>query len=261
MDDLQHQHQRTNEAVAETLGHVPGIREREQALFQRGPAPDSEAGRTRKLPGGRYAEIMASGYLAVAGDNLLTWRAVVLAKIQPAYGHLSLLRTAVECAVNARWLLDPSISAASRIARGLAAQRVDYEERKKVEATIRGGPKMKAPGKSAVERLDDLKHEQVANGIPNEPMNVTSAARSYLVGSGSGEGSYRLLSAFAHGKSWSLLASDKRTLLGMNPPPQGRISQVTASDEFAVGMTNIAVMTYAAAVTDLGSYFLREPVP
>lgn len=261
MDDLQHHDLRTIQALVETLGHVSGLREREQALVQGGPAPGSTAGRTRSLPGGRYPEISASGYLVVAGDNLLTWRTLVLAKFQPAYGHLSLLRTAIECAVNARWLLDPSISAASRIARGLAAQQADHEERKKFETTIRGGPKMKAPGKSVAERLDDLKREQVENSIANESMNVTAAARSYLVGSGNGEGIYRLLSAFAHGNSWSLLASDKETVLGMNPLPQGHIVQVTASEDLAVGMTNIAVMTYAAAVTDLGSYFVRKPVP
>ena len=241
--------------------HVLGFREREQALIQRGPVHGSIASRIRALPGGRYPEIIGSGYLVVAGDNLLTWRTLVLAKFQPAYGHLSLLRTAIECAVNARWLLDPSISAASRIARGLAAQQADYEERKKFETTIRGGPKMKAPGKSASERLDDLKREQVADSIANESMNVTAAARSYLVGSGNGEGIYRLLSAFAHGNSWSLVASERTIFPNVNPPPHGHIGQVTASGDLAVDLTNIAVMTYAAAVTDLGLYFLPNHVP
>lgn len=148
-----------------------------------------------------------------------------------------------------------------RIARGMAAQQTDYEERKKFEATIRDGPKMKSPGKSAVERLVDLKREQAANGIPNESVNASSAAGKYLVGSSNGEGSYRLLCAFAHGRSWSLLATDKRVLIGRNPPPQGHLGQVTASDELAVTMTAIAVMTYAAAVTDLESYFRPKPVP
>ncbi len=82
-------------------------------------------------------------------------------------------------------------------------------------------------------------------------VNVTAAAGAYLVGPGNGEGAYRLLSAFTHGKPWSLLATEKAVLLGMNPPPNSRVGQVTARDDVAVGMTIFAVDTYEAAINDL----------
>lgn len=257
MDDLLRQDPKATQALVAALGRVPGIREREQALLHDGPLPDSVADRTRQLPSGRYPEIFASQFLVVAGDNLLTWYTVLRAEVQPTYGHLSLVRTAIECAVNARWLLDPAHSAAARIARGLAAQRADYEERKRFEATVPNRPNVEPPGKSAAQRLDDLERERLTNGIAKASMNVTEAARSYLVGSPGGEGAYRLLSAFAHGKQWSLFASETVVLFGLNPPPRGQVGRVTAREDVSVGMTQIAVRTYEAAVSDLERFFHR----
>ena len=256
MDDLLRQDPKATQALVAALGRVPRIREREQALLHDGPLPDSVADRTRQLQSGRYPEIFASQFLVVAGDNLLTWHAVLHAEVQPAYGHLSLVRTAIECAVNARWLLDPALSAAARIARGLAAQRADYEERRRFEATVPNRPTVERPAKSAARRMEDLERERVANGIANESMNATAASRSYLVGSPNGEGAYRLLSAFAHGKQWSLFASEKAVLLGLNPPPRSQVGQVAARDDVSVGMTQIAVRTYEAAASDLERFFM-----
>lgn len=259
VDSLLRQDPQTTQTLVATLAQVPRIREREQNLLHDGPQPGSVADRTRQLPSGRYPEIFASQFLVVAGDNLLTWHTVLHAKVQPGWGHLSLVRTAIECVVNARWLLDPGLTWATRVARGLAAQRADYDERKKFEGARSGQPQPEPPGKTAAQRLADLERERVANGIANESMNATKASADYLVGSGNGEGTYRLLSAFAHGKQWSLLASDKAILLGMNPPPQAHVGQVTARDDVSVGMTDIAVGTYAAAIDDLERFFHVTP--
>ena len=258
MNDLPRQDPTATQALVAALGRVPGIREREQALLHDGPLPDSAADRTRQLPSGRYPEIIACQFLVVAGDNLLTWHAVLHAELQPVYGHLSLVRTAIECAVSARWLLDPALAAAARIARGLAAQRDDYEERMKLEATVPNRSKVEPRGKSAAQRLEDLERERLANGIANSSTNVIEAARGYLVGSRNGEGAYRLLSAFAHGKQWSLIASEMVVLLGLNPPPRGQVGQVAARDDVSVGMTQIAIRTYEAAVDDLERFFNRR---
>ena len=82
--------------------------------------------------------------------------------------------------------------------------------------------------------------------------------RGYLVGSRNGEGAYRLLSAFAHGKQWSLFASETVVLFGLNPPPRGQVGQVAARDDVSVGMTQIAIRTYEAAVDDLERFFNRR---
>jgi hypothetical protein len=125
----------------------------------------------------------------------------------------------------------------------------------KFEATIRDASNAERRGKSAVQRLRDLRHERLANGIANASMNASEASRDYLVGSSNGEGTYRLLSTFAHGKPWSLFASEVTVLLGMIPPPQGQIGEVTARDDVSVAMTQIAVRTYEAAVNDLEQFF------
>lgn len=206
------------------------------------------------MPSGRYAEIFASQFIVVAGDNLLTWHTVLHAEVQPAFGHLSLLRTALETAVNARWILDPSISHAVRIARGVAAQWVDWDERRKYEETTPNRPRPEPPAKTGAERRADLERERAADGIAVVTLNATEAARRYVVGSPNGAGVYRLLSAFVHGTQWSLLASDRALLLDVNPPPRSHLGQVTASEDVSVGMTRIVVDTYAAALKDLASF-------
>ncbi len=108
---------------------------------------------TLKHPSGRYAEIFASHLIGVAGDNLLTWHAVLMSGVQPGFGHLTLIRASIEGSVEARWLLDPNASLATRVARGLAAQRADYEERAKWERTIPGGVKAPPPFKPALLRI------------------------------------------------------------------------------------------------------------
>jgi hypothetical protein len=47
-------------------------------------------------------------------------------------------------------------------------------------------------------------------------------------------------------------------LLGLNPPPRGQVGQVTARDDVSVGMTQIAIRTYEAAVGDLERFFNRR---
>jgi hypothetical protein len=40
--------------------------------------------------------------------------------------------------------------------------------------------------------------------------------------------------------------------------PEGMIAQITPSDQVSVGMTQMAVRTYEAAVDDLGRFFGRS---
>jgi hypothetical protein len=88
-------------------------------------------------------------------DNLLARRAVVDTGGAPAYAHLSMRRTAHECAHSAHWLIDTILDAPERIARGVAARAVDLDERLKCEAAVRLTTPV-PPMVSAGQRLADL---------------------------------------------------------------------------------------------------------
>ena len=81
----------------------------------------------------------------------------------PAYAHLSLLRTAHESAWFAYWLMEPGADAATRLARGVAAQYNDLDERRKFEEA--GRCKSVSPGKLAADRLADLLQEASLRGL------------------------------------------------------------------------------------------------
>ena len=240
--------------LARTLDRLDGLRSREHAATLAGAQPDSGAAAIRARSSGRYVEPSACGFLSVAGDNLLTWRVVIRAGVQPAYGHLTLLRTAIESAVNARWLMDPRLTSAERIARGLAAERASYEEREKFERSLGQPVVMRPPAKTAAQRLQYLEYERAANAIARASVNTVEAARSYLLGTSNGEAAYRLLSAFAHGRQWSLLASEREVIPDTNAAAKTQTGRITAREDVSNGFTAMAVDTYAVGIAELEQY-------
>lgn len=180
--------------------------------------PNAESPAAADLPDTMraYAHDHAATAIRTALDHLKTWKLLVEGSgLIPTHAHLSLLRTAHESAFTACWLADPAIDAAMRLARGVAAQAADYDERRKAE-TAMGRVVADPPGKLAVDRLRDLMAKAEIRGLTrlnkqNQPIltvglppvvelfNLYEPARPPA----KGEYVYRLLSGFAHGKQWA----------------------------------------------------------
>src|SRR5260370_21859733 len=105
----------------------------------RDPRPGSAAESDGAVPHARWVLLSANMALGVASDHLTTWKLVVDGRIIPIYSPMTLLRTALEAAVLCRLLVDPRPEPLERVARGVAAQVADYDERRKWEAAI-GAP-------------------------------------------------------------------------------------------------------------------------
>lgn len=208
-----------------------------------------------------YAHDQAATALRAALDHLRSWRTLLVAGEMPAYAHLSLLRTGHEAALLAYWLVEPTIDAVTRLARGVAAQAADYEERRKFEEAI-GLTVAVPPGKLAADRLSDLMtaarslglvrlnrkgDEILAVGVPAtvelfdlyEP--VRPGAKAQFL--------YRLYSGYAHAKQWALTQGAQQQAPFDS---SGRTLALTqGSDLVAVAATQRAVNAAKRALTAL----------
>lgn len=204
-----------------------------------------------------FAHDLAAASLRAVIDHLVTWHRVISNGFSPTYAHLSLIRTAHESSWLAYWLMEPGIDAATRLARGVAAQRDDYDERRKIEEAP-GGPQYQPPAKSAAERLNDLMTEAAARGFTklnknNQPMLITpllSAVELFdkyeSVTNGRGSYLYRLYSGYAHGKQWALTQGAQAA--GPSDAAGNTLASIEASAEWAVAATQRVVNAMEKAV-------------
>lgn len=161
------------------------------------------------------AHDLGATFLRAAIDHLVTWQKVLSCGFQPTYAHLSLIRTAHESAWLAYWLTEPGIDPALRLARGLAAQHDDLDERRKIELAL-GCPMYTPPAKSAADRLGDLLDQAETRGLTKLDKKGTRILATPLlsavglfdeyepVDKARGSYLYRLYSGYAHGKQWAL---------------------------------------------------------
>jgi hypothetical protein len=204
-----------------------------------------------------FAHDLAAASLRAVIDHLVTWQRVISSGFSPTYAHLSLIRTAHESAWLAYWLMEPGIDAATRLARGVAAQRDDYDERRKIEEAL-GGPRYQPPAKNAADRLSDLMTEAAARGLTrlnkkNQPMLITtllSAVELFdkyeVVANGRGSYLYRLYSGYAHGKQWALTQGAQAAL--PSDAAGNTLALIGASAEWAVAATQRVVNAMDKAV-------------
>lgn len=178
------------------------------------PPADSIAAMERSDRLRAYGYDLAAMLLGSAIDHLRAWRMLIYGRLIPIYAHFSLLRTAHETAHAALWLVEPGISSDERLARGVAGQFADYEERRKAEADT--GIVQAPPAKSAAQRQADLIGNAKSIGLtrPDKngkdalptrvPTTVELFERFEPVRPGvKGSFVYRVLSGFAHGKQWA----------------------------------------------------------
>jgi hypothetical protein len=203
------------------------------------PAPASAAALERHDWLSALSHDVAAGSMRVAIDHLVTWREIYAGGIQPTFAHLTLIRTAHETAWLAHWLMEPGIDHSTRLARGVAAQCDDYDERRKFEEAVGAAPAV-PPAKSAADRLADLMTEATSRGLTRLNKNgdpILSTTLPSIVAlfdryepdrRGRGSSVYRVLSGSAHGKQWatvqniqasSSLGEDNRALVLVDANP------------------------------------------
>lgn len=194
-------------------------------------------------------------------EHLEVWmRFVDKTGLLPPFSYLTLLRGSLEGAVLARWLLDPTLSAGERRSRGVGAQWVDYDERRKLEADA--GLIVTRPGRTAAERMRGLESIARRYGIAiSKPPSRTDLCRTYVEPRGTpsakrpiGQIMYRLLSGPAHGLQWGLLFLADLQIEGHSQLGQAKHAKLTANIDAVEFATVIALATVRAAVHDLEVY-------
>jgi len=191
------------------LGMIEPLPERLGAAVR--PRPGSLADGDQRQRVGLYTLELATPALGIGVEHLAAWRALALdARWLPAYPFLSLLRVSIECGALARWLLEPGIDRDVRRRRGMGAQWVDYDERRKFENVAKVYPD--PPGRSAHERQRDLETVAKRHGLPLiKPSPSTRLAEQYVLPATPpddvklGEMLYRVLSGAVHGRQWTLM--------------------------------------------------------
>jgi len=267
-DDQTIQEPKITALIRQLLAQVPELRDREQAIVR---ANTKGSGSLAELDGrhslGRFVWELSAQALGVAGDHLETWRRLIEdARTQPGFAHVTILLGAIETSCLCRWLADPKVTSAERVRRGVAAQLDDWNERRKWELAA-GADKMPrvGNGRTGAERVKELLADRSAAGVAEMqvPPIVDLCGRYAGDGAFGGGALYRLASAFAHGKQWTLLVSNAALPDGTAPDEPGP-RRVTALDTISALVTLGAIRTFAAAVSDFEAYAIgsggRPPV-
>jgi hypothetical protein len=203
------------------------------------PFPGSVAAIDATIPHARWVVVTAAIALGVAADHMVTWRNIVHAGSIPIYAPMTLLRSALEAAVLTRWVVDPRCDPTSRVARGIAAEIDNHRERGLFEVAVHAPPRPPGTGMSGADRQAELAAARDAAKIPRvELLGMTGLAAAFgAPGYADVSWLYRLLSAFAHGKEWSLFGT------AMEPPvpaatPGVKRGRVTSKDTVLIGSTS-----------------------
>ena len=249
----------------------PSLRERyNNLIYNPSIHPESCAAIDQQDVLGHFVWEQAIQSLGVADEVIETWRQVYLADVRPVSGHVVLLRTVLETATLTRWLVDPVLTPAQRVRRGILAQLEDISERARFEAVFdRTKITMVAPSKWAEERRAELISECCVRGIRVtnaggdrlRPEGPTERCRCYVIAPAfGGEAAYRVSSAFAHGRSWTLPFLNRTLRPESATPTGGIVTVVSAHPAVMAAATFWGTMTFAAALADVERY-IAAPAP
>jgi hypothetical protein len=210
--------------------------------------------------------------MIAALDHLQTWRSLLQAREMPTYAHMTVLRTAHESALFAYWLTEPGIDSDIRRGRGVAAQREDFDERRRFE-DARGLKKVKPPAKLAKDRLTDLMTMAATVGLVKRGKKGNKILTVPLPGTvelfdlyepaigpvGQPQSVYRLYSGYAHAKQWALaLGAEPLTVYDSS----GRgLAMVQGIDDIAIDTTRRAVAATERAMAAYEKLWSQVSVP
>lgn len=221
------------------------------------PTPDSPYVTDAQHPLSRFLRQGMTASMTSGMDHLMAWSALYCrARLLPAAGHFTLMRSALEGASMTRWMVDPTVDSRVRLARGVGAQLDDLTERRRIE---RLGPERDAawwsPGKPATDRIRDLEAEAGDVGIQPERVTYTDAVARF----GPGEAAYRILCAFAHGGQAVPMSASRRTV---NATTGGdRVVTLEPDIENALAMTQGTAACVLRALREMYGYYGHQLDP
>ncbi len=251
------------ERLVKLLEHAPELRERAAALAKAGSAPRSDATRDAGLPLGHHVGILAMDVLATGLEHLFVWQQLLTeAKLQPNTAHMTLLRGALEGVARARWLTEEEAGSIFRVRRGIALLVEDHRNRREFESDFEvPTERLESPAKSGGARYLELIAERDLAGIKAERVPPMTELFARYIGQdpGPGRGTYRLLSAYAHGMQWKGLTSQIEKIEGGPDVPGGLLVRTSANVAGAVMFTSVAVHGCLLAVEQLERYQGRRP--
>lgn len=244
--------------LAQALAQAPVLFDRLHATAKAGAASGSEAAKDAAAPLGHNGQILAVDHLSSGIEHLVMWNRLLTSGVQPNTIHMTLIRGAMEGAVTCRWLIDPRAASRERVGRGVALLLEDYRNRHDFERDF-GIPseKVKPPAKTGADRRAELLAERTAHkiGVVNVP-KMTPLFGGYIgLEPGPGRATYRLLSAYAHGKQWKGLTTKNQAVENAAPVPGGQLMKVSANDDLSLQMTVLGMRVAAAALAELRAYY------
>lgn len=242
------------------MGSVPALRHRAQALVVSPPGTGSAADtELAERPEVKYGYIEARALLVCAIDHLNALRLLVVeARTVPPFAHMTLLRGALEPALQARWAMAGTTD--DRVARGFALELENLDERRKFEESVGDGSLARGRieqlldeaeqlGLTALSRLGERCLAKPAIGYI-DLLRILSSADPSMTKSSDDSWVYRFLSGYAHAKPWA-------TTLGAMPAPptagpdHGIVCRVDAVDVYLVEMVERVMYMVEAAVSEV----------
>ena len=179
--------------------------------------------------------------------------------------HYTLLRTAFEGAVLARWLCKPGLAPSIRMRRGAGAQWEDLEERRKFEEIRNRRPKpaiyrrQRMPRVLARVRQRAIDDALVRRGAGERivPPPITDLFEEFAFVQGGGEWIYRVLGAAARAQQWaalSLAVPSEVAETEKGTRQSAYRALVSGSDEGVFMATALAVLAVRSAIADVERY-------
>lgn len=235
------------------LAHAPSLRERARALGAAPPVEGSDAQLDQTHPQGMLPQVLAGQMAGVAAEHLFIWHLLLEHDVFPRYAHLTLLRSALEPAVTARWLLDGATTAA-RICRAVALLEEDVVEWRKIAASFEASHPGVVIEALADEQMAKIRADVDCSEFPARVPSHSDRVRDHAVHPGAkSDWIYRVLSSPAHGNTFSISTGEFGEALGSNMPG-ATARRVSPNTTLAFVATGIVLQTVEAAITDLERY-------
>lgn len=254
------------ERIRALLGDIESHRLRMQRVATGEVVHGSDGATDGLSQKGGLAGTFAVQQVSAALEHLLAWRALASAGHLSTFAHMSLLRSALEGAATARWLVEKDAGSSGRVLRGAVAQLEDWRQRRSFETSIKvteASWKGASGGKSGAQRYREHLDVMRILGMVPPPLEGEKEVpprmpdTTWLVAKfGGGEWAYRVTSGFAHRAAWAIgMLSTRRREVASPALPGSRGIEIVADWRWTLRMTAVAAEITRLAVAEVEAYF------